>query len=110
MIEAYLHAFVNEKHNNLAKLLPMAKFAYNNIKNTSTIYTPFELNYNHHLCVFFENKADSCLRFRFTNKQAKELRKLISICEHHLLHALELQKQAHNKEVKPYSYALGEKV
>ena len=35
-IEAYLQAFVNYKQNDWAKLLPMAKFAYNNIKNAST--------------------------------------------------------------------------
>ena len=37
-IEAYLRAFVNFKQNDWAKLLPMAKFVYNNAKNLSTSY------------------------------------------------------------------------
>lgn len=36
MIEIYLRDFVNYNQNNLDKLLPMAKFAYNNIKKVST--------------------------------------------------------------------------
>ncbi len=44
MIEAYFKVFVNWEQNNWAKLLPMAKFAYNNAKNASTSYTPFEFN------------------------------------------------------------------
>ena len=43
-MEAYLQAFVNFEQNNWARLLTMAEFAYNNAKNASTGYTPFELN------------------------------------------------------------------
>ena len=32
------------------------------------------------------------------------------VCRENLHHAQELQKQAHNKGVKPWSYALGEKI
>ena len=53
-IEAYLQAFVNFKQNDWAKFLPMAKFAYNNAKNASTGYTPFELNYGYHPRVSYE--------------------------------------------------------
>ena len=34
----------------------------------------------------------------------------MAICQQNLHHAQELQKRAHNKEVKPQSYALGDKV
>ena len=43
-MEAYLQVFVNFKQNDWAKLLPMADFAYNNAKNASTGFMPFELN------------------------------------------------------------------
>ena len=43
-IEAYLKAFINNKQNDWARLLPIAEFAYNNVKNTSTGHTPFKLN------------------------------------------------------------------
>ena len=40
-IEAYLRAFINFEQNDWARLLPMAKFAYNNTKNASTGHTLF---------------------------------------------------------------------
>ena len=43
-METYLQIFVNFKYNDSARLLQMAKFAYNNTKNASISYTPFELN------------------------------------------------------------------
>ena len=43
-IKAYVGAFVNFEQNDWVRLLPMAKFAYNNAKNASTSHTPFELN------------------------------------------------------------------
>ena len=39
-----------------------------------------------------------------------ELRKLIIVCRKNLYHTQELQKRAHNKGVKPSSYALSDKV
>ena len=46
-MEEYLQAFVNLEQNDRARLLPMAKFAYNNAKNTSIGHTPFKLNYGY---------------------------------------------------------------
>ena len=40
-IEAYLKAFVNFKQNGWARLLLMANFGYNNVKNTSTSHMLF---------------------------------------------------------------------
>ena len=59
-MEAYLRAFVNFEQNDWARLLPMAEFAYNNAKNASTGYTPFELNCGYHPCVSFEEDTDPC--------------------------------------------------
>ena len=47
-IEAYLLAFINFEQNNLARLLSLAEFAYNNVKNASTNYMSFELNCKYH--------------------------------------------------------------
>ena len=88
----------------------MAEFAYNNAKNASTGHTLFELNYGFHPQVSFENDVNPCSRSRSANELAKELRKLMEICQQNLLHAQELQKGAHDKGVEPQSYAPGEKV
>ena len=43
-IKAYFRAFVNKKQNDWACLLPMAEFAYNNVKNADIGHMLFELN------------------------------------------------------------------
>ncbi len=60
-MEAYLQAFVNFEQDNWARLLLITKFTYNNAKNTSTGYTPFELNCGYYLELF--TKKMSILAF-----------------------------------------------
>ena len=109
-IEAYLRAFVNFKQNDWARLLPMAKFAYNNAKNASTGFTPFELNCRYHLWVFYKGDLDPRSKSRTAEKLSSELRELMTVCQQNLHHAQELQKRGHDKGVKPQSYAPGDKV
>ena len=109
-IKAYLRAFVNWEQNDWARLLSMVEFAYNNGKNASIGHTPFELNCGFYLRVSFENNVNPHSRSCFADKLAKDLRKLMDICQQNLLHAQKLQKRAYNKGVKPWSYAAGEKV
>ena len=47
-IKVYLRAFVNQKQNDQARLLPMTKFVYNNAKNANTSHSLFELNCDYH--------------------------------------------------------------
>ena len=89
-MEAYLRAFVNWEQDNWAKLLPIAEFTYNNAKNASTGYTPFELNYGYHSRVSFEEDVNSRLRSFFVNKLAKKLSELIESYCQKLFHVQEL--------------------
>ena len=109
-IKAYLQAFVNFEQNDWARLLPMAEFAYNNAKNSSTGHTPFELNCGYHPRVSFEEDTDPRSRSKSADELSAELRDLMTICRENLYHAQKLQKQAHNKSVKPKSYKHGDKV
>ena len=68
-MEAYLRAFVNFEQNDWARLLPMAEFTYNNAKNASIGYTPFELNYGYHTRVFYEKDLNP----RSKSRTLKEL-------------------------------------
>ena len=106
----YFRAFVYWEQDDWAKLLPMAEFTYNNIKNASNGHMLFELNYSYYLRVFFKEDVDSRSKSRSANELAEELRELIEICCQNLLYIQELQKRAHNKGVKSQSYALAEKV
>lgn len=88
----------------------MVEFTYNNSKNASMGYTSFELNCGYHLWVFFEDKYDTRYRFFLANELAMKLRELINFCHQNILHTQDLQKQAHNKWIKLWSYVLDKKV
>lgn len=65
----------------------MAKFTYNNAKNASTSYTPFELNYGYHLCVSYKKNIDPCSWSKSANELANKLKKLMATCRDNLQHA-----------------------
>ena len=109
-MEAYLSAFVNIEQNKWAKLLPMAKFAYNNAKNASTDHAPFKLNYGYHLWVSYEEDIDPRSKSKSADELSAELQELMNICQENLYHAQKFWKRANNKGVKPKSYAASDKV
>ena len=78
-MEAYLRAFVNFEQNNWAKLLPMAKFAYNNAKNASTGHMPFELNCGYHPCVFFKKDTNPRSWLKTADELSTKLWELMTI-------------------------------
>ena len=88
----------------------MAEFAYNNVKIISTGHTPFELNYGYHFRISYEEEVNPFSKSKSADKQPAELRELMIICQKNLYYAQKLQKQAHNKVVKPGSYASNDKV
>ena len=104
-MEAYLRAFVNYEQDNWARLLPMAEFTYNNAKHASMGYTSFELNCEYHPRVSYEEDVNPRSRSKPTDELTKELRNLMAAYRENLQHAQELPKQAHDKGIKPRSYA-----
>ena len=85
-IQAYLWAFVNFEQNNWARLLPMAKFVYNNAKNTSTGHTFFKFNCNYHFCVFFKEDTNLYSKLKIAKRLSSKLRKLMTVCRKNLYH------------------------
>ena len=110
IIKAYLRAFVNFEQNDWARLLVIAEFAYNNAKNASINHIPFELNCGYHPHVSFEKDINPCSKSKTADKLSAKLKKLMTVCQKNLHHAQELQKQAHNKGVKPKSCTTEDKV
>ena len=110
MIEAYFQTFVNFEQNNWTRLLLIAEFTYNNAKNASTGYTPFELNCGYYLRVSYEEDLDPRSKSRTAEDLSSKLRELMTVYQQNFHHAQKLQKRAHNKGVKPQSYAPGDKV
>ena len=81
----------------------MAGFAYNNAKNFSTDFTPFELNCGYHPRVLYEENLDPHLQSRTAEELSFKLLELMTVCQQNLHHVQEFQKRAHNKGVKPQS-------
>ena len=109
-IEAYLRAFINFEQNDWARLLPMTKFAYNNTKNASIDHMLFELNCGYHPQMSYKEDINPCSQSKLADELSAELRELMIVYRKNLYHAQELQKQAHDKGLKPRSYAPGRKV
>ena len=86
-MKAYLQAFVNFNQNDWTKLLLIVKFAYNNTKNLSTNYTPFELNCSYYLCIFFEENTNPRSQSKSTNELSAKLRDPMTICRKNLHNA-----------------------
>ena len=108
--KAYLQAFVNFEQNHWAKLFYIAKFAYNNTKNANTGHTLFKLNCNYHPYFFFEEDTNPRSQSKSADKLSAELQDLMIVCQENLHHAQKLQKQVHNKGVKPRNHASSDKV
>ena len=70
----------------------------------------FELNCGYHLRVSFQKNTNPFLRSKTANELSAELRKLMNFCRKNLHHAQKLQKQAHDKGVKPKSYIPNNKI
>ena len=109
-MEAYLQAFINFEQNDWAQFFPMAEFAYNNAKNASIGHISFKLNCGYHLCVSYKKDLDLRSKLKTVEELSSKLQNFIAVCQQNLYHAQELQKQAHNKGVKPQSYVPGDKV
>ena len=109
-METYFRVFVNFKQNDWARLLQMAEFTNNNTKNASTGHTLFKLNCGYHLRIFFEEDTNPHSWLKIADNLLAKLRELMTICQQNLYHAQKLQKRAHNKGVKPKSYAPGNKI
>ena len=58
----------------------MAKFAYNNAKNTSTGHTLFKLNCGYHPWVSYVKDLDLRSKLKTTEKLSSKLQNLIAVC------------------------------
>ena len=64
----------------------MVEFTYNNTKNASTGYTPFELNYSYHLQMSYKEDVDPHSKSKSADKLAAELKELMIVCQKNLYH------------------------
>ncbi len=91
-MKAYFQPFVNFEQNDWARLLLIAKFAYNNAKNASTGHTPFELNCSYHPQISYKEDVNLYFQSTSADELATELKELMAVCKENLEHAQKLQK------------------
>ena len=65
----------------------MAKFAYNNAKNTSNGHTPFELNCDYYFRILYKEKVNSHSKSKSADELSAELGELIIVCWENLYYA-----------------------
>ena len=70
----------------------------------------FELDCGYHPRMLYKNNVNPCSRSKSADNLSAKLRELMIVCRKNLYHAQKLQKQAHDKSVKPKSYAFGDKI
>ena len=68
----------------------MAEFAYNNAKNASTGFTPFELNCGYHPWVSYKENLNSRSKSRTAEELFSKLQEWMTMCQQNLHHAQEL--------------------
>ncbi len=91
-METYLRAFINYTQNNWARLLLIAEFAYNNVKNVSNSHMSFKLNCDYYPHIFYKKDIDPCSKSKSVDKLLTELRELVTAYRKNLYHTQELQK------------------
>ena len=64
----------------------MAEFAYNNLKNASTGYTFFKLNYRYYLLVFYKEDLNICSKLKTAEKLSFELQNLMAVYQQNPYH------------------------
>ena len=109
-LEAYLRSFVSFEQDNWVQYLPMAEFAFNNSKHSSTGLTPFELNCGYHPRMSYEDELEPRSRSRAAGAEVAELKELMDLCKANLRGAQESQARYHNKATKDRVYSPGESV
>ena len=68
----------------------MTKFTYNNMKNTSTGYSSFDLNYGVYPRVFYKKDVDPCSKSKAVDEPVTKFRERTNAYQENLHHMQEL--------------------
>lgn len=79
-MKVYFQIYINFKENNLARLFLIVEFVYNNIKNASTSYMLFELNYKYYFHILYKENLNPRSKSKTADKIAGKLKNFIKIC------------------------------
>src|SRR5882724_2261025 len=103
-LEQYLQVYCNYQQDNWSKLLPLAKFTYNNTLSATTGITPFFSNKGYHPNITIHpkhNLASACTQVFVTdlNEPHQQLRLHVKA---HFFHMARPSKKLSDKFLGPY--------
>jgi hypothetical protein len=108
-VETYLHLFCEGTETTWPKFLESAQFAYNNAKQTSTGFSPFEVVYGKKARMGIEPLTES--RVPAVEQRIKEMHERFGLVEKSLLEAKEeMKRYADYKRSEAPVYKIGDKV
>src|SRR6185369_2841973 len=109
-LEEMLRAYVSYKQNNWDKYLALAEFAYNNSKQTSTKFTPFELDAGQHPLTPITLTTKTLTSVETTNEFLNQWKMMMEIAKDNLMLAQQHQTEQANKHRRYEEYNVGDKV
>ena len=111
VLEHYLRTFADDEQAQWANHLPLAEFAYNNARHSSTGESPFFLMYGYHPEIHYEVEDNSAVEgVPEAKDRVRRLNEMRNSCAQRLEHAGALQAKYYNRKHKPMSYAVGDLV
>ena len=109
-MEQYLRAYANYEQSNWVENLPMAEFAYNNSRNSSTGMSPFEAMQGYSPRMSYEEHADPKAKSKTAVEHAKDLEDLMKVLKENLKDAQAQQAKYHDQRRSFKQYKLGDYV
>jgi transposase InsO family protein len=109
-MEEMLRAYTNYQQNNWDELLPAVEFAYNNSKNLSTGFTPFEIDLGQHPNTPTTFAAGKQTNVAATDDFLLRWENIINLTKDNLRLAQERQQQYANKHRRELTFEEGDKV
>lgn len=78
----------------------MAKFTYNNAKNSSIDHIPLELNCVFQPIVFYQEDGNPRCKLKAVDKPATKRKVLVSVCSENFQYTLKLQKHYYDQPAR----------
>jgi hypothetical protein len=108
-LEQYLRGYVNYQQDDWAKLLPMAEFAYNNSRHSSTGVSPFFAYTGAHPGMGLRD-GQAPADVPAAAERAKQMETVRKDMEAHWRRTVTDQARYHDRSHKPREYAVGDRV
>jgi hypothetical protein len=113
-IEQYIRCYTNYEQDDWVRLIPLAEFAYNSAKHSSTGMAPFEVIYGRESmpeCEFLSREEAARLGQNASAESfADRMREALDYCKEALAKAQRQQKEQYDKRRKDVTFQIGQKV